>query len=126
MRNQQSAVLLIDIHLGQQQSDCQAEDHGNPQIHEVQHIQSGVGLDSGAVDIAAHIKQDACDGGTKAATQLNAQGGGGEHGAVNALAGLQVDVLRAGSNQSVQVALHGAHAQVAQGSADQLKISYQP
>ena len=119
MSGQQSIVLLLNIHLGQQQGDNQAEDHGNPEVHEVQHVQSGSRLHCCGIDVSAGIQQDTGDGSTETAANLDTLRGAGVHGAVDTLAGLQVGILRASSDQRVQVALHGAHADVAQSGEDQ-------
>lgn len=98
MMGHQLLVFLFNIHVGKKDGDQDADDHGDPQIHEVQHIQSRCGLDGSCIDIAAGIQQPTGDRSTQAAADLNTQGGAGKHRTVNTLAFGQISVFGAGSS----------------------------
>ena len=120
LSSQQLLVGLLHVQLGQQEGDQGAEDGGQPQVHNIQHGDDGLGLrGSTALDEARCGQQPAGDRSAQTAADLDTQGGAGVHGAVDALAGGQIGVVRSRSDNCVQIALQGAHTQRRDSGEDQ-------
>ena len=74
LSSQQLLVGLLHIQLGQQEGDQGAEDGGQPQIHDIQHGDDGLGLrGSTARDEACGSQQPAGDHSAQTAADLDTQ-----------------------------------------------------
>ena len=115
----QILICFLDIEPCQKQGDQKVKDHGHPQIHDMEHVDTRRGLLGCASHISAEGQKPARQGGTDSAAKLRSERCAGIHSAVNTLAVSQISVLGAGRDQSVHISLKRTHADGSDGGARQ-------